>query len=117
MRRHLTPDDVRALAERANEIGVDSTWLASLLHSPELATLVHAGAGGIQTMQDTLGTALPREMTRVRDEVIPTYYELGNEGKVGLRFIRNHLDEAQRALAETDVVAMIRLYRVLKDIT
>lgn len=62
----------------------------------------------------SLGTALPAEMARVRDEVIPLYQEIGPAGALGLSLIRKSLDEAARALAEGDVVAMIRAYETLK---
>ena len=64
---------------------------------------------------DTLGEALPREMARVRDEVMPAYVEIGPAGAFGLAMMRQNLDEAARALAEGDVVAMVRVYQSLKE--
>jgi hypothetical protein len=64
----------------------------------------------------SLGTALPREMARVRDHVLPAYIKIGPAGAFGLSMIRATLDEATRALAEGDVVAMLRLYLELKEI-
>jgi hypothetical protein len=64
---------------------------------------------------DTLGEALPREMARVRDVVMPTYMAIGPAGGFALAFMRNDLDRAAKALAEGDVVAMIDAYSRLKD--
>ncbi len=63
---------------------------------------------------DTLGEALPREMTRVRDEVMPAYLSIGASGGFALHNMRTDLDAATKALAEGDVVAMIRVYESLK---
>jgi gamma-glutamylcysteine synthetase len=69
----------------------------------------------------TLGDELPREMARVRDEVLPHYIELrGTPGvnvEFGIAMIRADLDAAARALASGDVVEMIRVYKSLKEIT
>jgi hypothetical protein len=64
---------------------------------------------------DTLGHALPREMTRVRDHVMPRYIEIGPPGTFALTMMRLSLDEAARALAERDVAAMIRVYLDLES--
>lgn len=65
-------------------------------------------------MTETIGTASPKEMTRVRDEVIPPYIEIGHAGALALAMMRNSLDQAQKALAEGDVIAMMRAYEDLK---
>jgi len=65
-------------------------------------------------MTDTLGDALPREMARVRDVVMPAYVEIGPAGIFALTMMRQALDGAARAMAEGDVVAMIRWYEELK---
>lgn len=62
----------------------------------------------------TVGDALPREMARVRDEVMPAYLEIGPAGAFALAMMRRDLDAAARALAEGDVIAMIRLLGALK---
>lgn len=63
---------------------------------------------------DTLGDALPGEMSRVRDVVLPKY--LANPaGRFAAHLIRNSLDRAQRALAEGDVAAMARCHEDLKS--
>lgn len=64
--------------------------------------------------QNTLGDALPAEMARVRDEVIPAYLAIGQSGAPALFMMRRSLDAATKALAEGDVVAMMRAYEDLK---
>lgn len=63
----------------------------------------------------TLGEALPAEMSRVRDEVIPAYAALGQSGAFAVAWMRAELDAAAKALAEGDVVEMLRCYQALKD--
>jgi hypothetical protein len=62
----------------------------------------------------TLGDELPREMARVRDEVMPAYEEIGPAGGIALAMMRADLDAAARAMAEGDVVAMLRVYQSLR---
>lgn len=62
----------------------------------------------------TLGDDLPKEMARVRDEVMPAYLEIGPPGRIALAMMRVDLDNAAKALAEGDVIAMIRAYEALK---
>ena len=66
---------------------------------------------------ETLGEALPREMTRVRDEVMPAYQEIGLAGAPALILMRHDLDLAAKAMAEGDVAAMLRAYKALKGYT
>lgn len=66
-------------------------------------------------MTDTLGDALPREMARVRDEVMPAYLEIGPAGAFALSFMRQDLDRAAKAMAEGDLPAMITAYQALKE--
>ena len=63
----------------------------------------------------SLGTALPAEMARVRDEVLPEYLAIGVGGAFAATLIRMHLDKAAAAMAEGDVVAMLRAYQALKE--
>ncbi|MBK9497097.1 MAG: hypothetical protein IPO08_21800 [Xanthomonadales bacterium] len=58
--------------------------------------------------RSTLGDELPREMARVRDEVLGTYLELGPPGAVAAVLMRRDLDDAAQALAEGDVRGMLR---------
>lgn len=64
----------------------------------------------------TLGDALPKEMARVRDEVLPHYVATGPAGAIGATFIRNDLDRAAKAMAEGDIVGMIAAYKALTQI-
>lgn len=64
---------------------------------------------------ETLGEALPREMARVRDELIPAYQSIGPVGIFGLMMLRQSLDKAAAAMAEGDVVKMIASYNELKE--
>ncbi|ACS41694.1 hypothetical protein [Methylorubrum extorquens] len=61
----------------------------------------------------SLGDALPREMARVRDEVLPEYLSIPG-GILAATMMRQSLDAAARAMAEGDVVAMIRCHEDLK---
>lgn len=69
----------------------------------------------------TLGEALPREMARVRDEVLPLYLRLREMPNVivepQIMMMRKDLDDAAKALAEGDVVGMLRAYQSLKETT
>lgn len=66
---------------------------------------------------ETLGTALPKEMARVRDEVLAVYETLPNESAwFAKATIRQTLDEAAKAMMEGDVVAMLRAYVELQKI-
>ena len=67
------------------------------------------------TPTESLGEALPREMARVRDEVMPPYRDIGPSGVPALMMMRHALDVAAKALAEGDVVMMVRIYQELKD--
>lgn len=63
----------------------------------------------------SLGEALPQEMARVRDKVMPPYLEIGPVGIFALTCMRADLDRAAKALAEGDVVAMLAAYQSLKE--
>jgi hypothetical protein len=64
----------------------------------------------------TLGEELPLQMARVRDEILPHYDAIGPAGVFGATMIRADLDRAAKALAEGDVVEMIRVCQSLKEI-
>lgn len=66
-----------------------------------------------EVMSDTLGDALPREMARVRDDVIPVYDRVPM-GHFAAAAMRHSLGAATKALAEGDVIAMLRAYEDLK---
>lgn len=67
------------------------------------------------TNTETLGDALPTEMARIRDVVMPAYADIGPAGMFALAMMRRDLDLAAKAMAEGDVVAMISAYQALKD--
>lgn len=62
----------------------------------------------------SLGEALPKEMARVRDEVMPAYHAIGSAGAFALSMMRRDLDLAAKAMAEGDAVAMLRVYESLR---
>lgn len=68
---------------------------------------------------DTLGEALPREIARVRDEVLPEYLALEGAPGVFVGFavgmIRKALDQASKAMIEGDLPGMIAAYNELKE--
>lgn len=63
---------------------------------------------------ESLAEALPKEMARVRDEVMPCYREVGMLGRPALFFMQKELDEAVKAIMNGDLPEMIRLYQSLK---
>lgn len=63
----------------------------------------------------TLGEDLPKQMARVRDDVLPLYLEIGPNGAFAAMLMRQALDHAARAMAEGDLVEMMRAYQTLKD--
>lgn len=63
----------------------------------------------------SLGEALPLEMARVRDEVIPIYQTVGPAANLAIAMMRHDLDRAAKAMAEGDVVEMLRVYQSLKE--
>lgn len=77
----------------------------------EITFAVHDRTNGPRS----LGEALPLEMARVRDRVMPIYQSIGQGGAFALASMRNDLDLAAKAMAEGDVVEMLRLYRSLKS--
>lgn len=63
-------------------------------------------------MTETLGTALPKEMARVR-ELLPLYDSIPTGG-FAAAMMRADLDSAARAMIEGDIVEMIRVFKSLK---
>lgn len=62
----------------------------------------------------SLGEDLPREMARIRDQVMPAYMAIGTAGAFALAMMRKDLDDAARAMAEGDVTGMLRAYEALR---
>jgi hypothetical protein len=63
----------------------------------------------------TLAEALPEEMARVRDLVMPAYVSIGPAGGFALAIMRLDLDRAAKAMAEGDTVGMLRAYEALTE--
>lgn len=63
----------------------------------------------------SVGEELPKEITRVRDVLIPAYLECGVGGMPAVMLMRADLDEASKAMIEGDVVSMVRVYQKLKE--
>ena len=63
----------------------------------------------------TLGDALPLEMARVRDKLIPVYEGIGPAGMFAVMMMKQDLARASTAIAIQDTVAMLRVYQALKD--
>ena len=68
-------------------------------------------------MSDSLGDELPRQIARVRDEVIPAYEDpkIKGAGAFAVAMMRADIKAAEKAIADGDVVAMLRCYAKLKD--
>ena len=66
---------------------------------------------------ESLGTALPAEIARVRDEVLPIYLEAGPPGAFAVAMMRADLARASKAMIEGDLPAMITVYKSLKGYT
>lgn len=62
----------------------------------------------------TLGEALPAEIARVRDDIMPVYADIGALGMFAVLSMKRDMDLATKALAEGDVIAMLRAYEELK---
>lgn len=68
-------------------------------------------------MADTLGDALPREIARVRDEVMPAYQDIGPAGYFVIGAMQADIAHANDAIAAGDIVAMARAYARLTEYT
>ena len=66
---------------------------------------------------ETLGDALPKEMARVRDVLMPRYVEIGPAGMFALTMMRQDLNRAAKAMAEGDIPGMVAAYKSLKEYT
>lgn len=65
-------------------------------------------------MSNTLGDELPRQMARVRDELLPAYDSIP-AGALAATLMRADLDAAAKAMAEGDIVAMVRICKKLQS--
>lgn len=68
----------------------------------------------MSTESRSLVEALPLEMARVRDDVMPVYREIGAAGAMALTMMRMDLDAAAKAMAEGNVIGMMHAYESLK---
>ncbi|AVX04220.1 hypothetical protein MXMO3_01694 [Maritalea myrionectae] len=66
-------------------------------------------------MTESLGEALPAKMKFIREEVIPAYQSIGPAGNLAIAMMNQSLTIAEKALAEGDLVQMMRSYEDLKD--
>jgi hypothetical protein len=64
---------------------------------------------------NTLGDDLPKQIARVRDELIPQYQSIGPAGLFAIEMMRRSLDRATSAMIEGDLPAMIRAHQELKS--
>ncbi len=64
---------------------------------------------------NTLGDELPRQITRVRDELIPAYLECGPGAAITVSLMRADLDTASKAMVEGDIVAMVWICKKLQE--
>jgi hypothetical protein len=64
-----------------------------------------------------LADAVIAEMARVRDQIMPNYYEIGDAGRPALVMMRVTLDAAARALAEQDAIKLLVIHQDLKGFT
>ena len=68
----------------------------------------------MSTKSMNLAEALPAEMARVRDEVLPLYDEIP-AGVYAAAMMRKDLNAAGKAIMDGDVVAMLRCYEMLRE--
>lgn len=61
----------------------------------------------------SLGEAIPAEMARVRDLIL-LYLSIGPSGGFAVAGMRADLDATAKALAEGDVIEMLRVYKELQ---
>lgn len=61
----------------------------------------------------TLAEALPREIKRVREEVMPVYETIPT-GAFAVLMMKQDLLKASAAIVDQDTVAMLRAYEALK---
>ncbi len=69
-----------------------------------------------QTESKSLGEQFPLEQARVR-EVLSDYKAIGAPGMLGAMLIEQALQRADQASISGDVIAMIRSFQELREIT
>jgi len=66
-------------------------------------------------MEESLGDAFPKAIARAKT-ILGYYEEIGPVGMFGAAMIKQTITAAEKAWAEQDIVAMIRLYHELMEI-
>ena len=56
------------------------------------------------------------EVNRVKEEVMPKYAALGRAGAIALALMKNTVAKAEKAMGEGDTIAMLSLFKELKEI-
>lgn len=56
------------------------------------------------------------EVNRVKTEVIPVYKEIGNAGALAVALMNDVVIRSEKAMGTGDTLAMINLYKRLKEI-
>jgi hypothetical protein len=75
---------------------------------------VPAEAAPAKVGNTTLGDALPKEVQRCQD-LLAQYVAIGPAGWFGASMIRRDIAAALKAMAEGDLVDMIRAYNALRE--
>jgi hypothetical protein len=68
----------------------------------------------MSTQIKTLGDALPEEIKRCQDLLVE-YAAIGPNGRFGSAMIKSKIDLALTAMAQGDLVAMLRAHNDLKE--
>lgn len=66
---------------------------------------------------ESVAEALQKEITRVRDVIMPGYIQIGQAGSVALFMMQKELDKAVKALAEQDAIECINSLKALQEYT
>lgn len=61
----------------------------------------------------TVGDELPKQIARVRDDLLPVYDGIPG-GQIAASLMRADLDRASKAMIAGDVVEMVRAHEALK---
>lgn len=64
---------------------------------------------------ETLADALPKEMARIRDVVMPAHRGIGPASGFAIAFMKRDLELATKAIAEGDTWGMITALKALRE--
>lgn len=70
--------------------------------------------GALKMARETLADVAMKEITRVRDEVMPAYYAMGRSGDIDMTAMRVTMDATIRALAMQDASTLMYLVKIMK---